>query len=163
MASPNACGAIALVLSALKAEKIGYTPARIAKALKASSKDVDDPQNVGLIQVEALYKYLVAHKDQPDEDADFDVAVVKQGTPAPDYGRTLSEREGMRGVYLREKEETSRLFEAAVWVRPSFPTVQQTEKLYNLDLKLALAASEPWVKTPSFLSLPSAGKRNWFT
>lgn len=157
MASPNACGAISLVLSALKSEGIPYSPARVIKAIQATAKDVNDPQNVGLIQVEDLYKYLAATKDHFDMDADFDVSIVSQGRSSPDFSKKLGEREGMRGVYLREPAETSRLYEAAVWVKPSFGTDKETEKMYNLDMKLALAASEPWVKTPAFLSLPSAG------
>lgn len=83
MASPNACGAISLVLSALKAEGIPWTPARMHHALRATSKDVDDPQPVGLIQVEALHKCLVDHKDRFDCDADFDVHITPPGRAAP--------------------------------------------------------------------------------
>lgn len=158
MASPNACGAISLVLSALKAEGISWTPARVHHALRATSKDVDDPQPVGLIQVEALHKYLVDRKDRFECDADFDVHITPPGRAAPDFSKSLSEREGLRGVYLREKEETSRLYEASCHVRPSFSTNMETEKLLALDLKLALAASEPWVKVPNFVSLPSNGR-----
>ena len=158
MASPNACGAISLVLSALKAEGIPWTPARVHHALRMTAKDVDDPQPVGLIQVEALYKYLVEHKDRFECDADFDVHITPPGRQPPDFSKPLGEREGLRGVYLREKNETNRLYEASCHVRPSFSSVKETEKLLQLDLKLALASSETWVQAPKFVSLPSNGR-----
>ncbi|KAL7008696.1 hypothetical protein EMMF5_001958 [Cystobasidiomycetes sp. EMM_F5] len=157
MASPNACGAIALVLSALKAEKIQFSPTSVIKAIGATSKDVDDPQNVGLIQVEALHKYLIAHTEHPDVHADFEISVIRQGNPAPVLSKPIHERGGDRGIYLRELAETSRLLEAAVWVKPTFSTDRDTEKLYNLDIKLAISATEAWVRAPSFLSLPGGG------
>lgn len=157
MASPSACGALALVLSAMKAEGIPISSARIHRAIQATVKDVKDPQNIGLIQTEALYQYLVETRDISDSDADFDVRVISQGHPAPDFSKPLHQREGNRGVYLREPEETSRLYEAACWVKPSFPTHEATEKMYKLDLKLALASTESWVRTPEYLSIPSNG------
>lgn len=157
MASPSACGVLALVLSAMKAEGIPVSSARIHKAIQATVKDVRDPQNIGLIQTEALYQYLVETKDIFDSDADFDVRIISQGRPAPDFSKPIHQREGDRGVYLREPEETSKLYEAACWVKPSFPTDADTEKTYKLDLKLALSSTEPWVRTPEYLSVPSNG------
>jgi tripeptidyl-peptidase-2 len=158
MASPSACGALALVLSAMKDEKIPITSARVHKAIQASVKDVKDPQHIGLIQVEALYQHLNETKNLVDNDADFDISIVTMGQPAPNFTKPLHEREGVRGVYLREPEETSKLYEATCWVKPSFPTTEDTERMYGLDLKLALASSEPWVLTPDYISLPSNGK-----
>ena len=158
MASPNACGAIALVLSALKAENISYSPARIIKALQATNKDVDDPQNVGLIQVEALYQFLAANKEHSDNDADFEIRIHRQGRTPPDFSKPFSDREGARGIYLRELEETSKLFEAACFIKPSFSTTKETKNMYSLDLKLALATTEAWVRAPDYLSLASAGQ-----
>lgn len=157
MASPSACGALSLVMSAMKAEGIPITSARIHQAIQATVKDVKDPQNIGLIQVEALYQNLLQTKDAFDCDADFEVSIISQGHPAPKFDKPLHEREGVRGVYLREPEETGRLYEAACWVKPSFSSSAETEKMYRLDMKLALASTESWVRTPEFLSLPSNG------
>lgn len=51
MSSPNACGAIALLLSAMKQEKIPITAARVIKAVQATGKDVSDDLGVGFLQV----------------------------------------------------------------------------------------------------------------
>lgn len=158
MASPYLCGAISLVLSALRAAGISWTPARVHHALRQSAKDVKDPQAVGLVQVEAFYNYLVEHKDRFECDADFDVYITHPGQEAPDFAKSPCEREGSRGVYLRETAETNRLYEASCHVRPSFATLEETEKLLKLDLKLALTCSAPWVQAPKHVSLPSSGK-----
>ena len=142
----------------MKSEGIPVSAARIHKAIQATVKDVKDRQHIGLIQTEALFQYLVETKDLFDSDADFDVSIISQGHPAPNFSMPLHQREGKRGVYLREPPETSRLYEAACWVKPSFPSNTDTEKMYNLDMKLALTATEAWVRTPEFLSLPSNGK-----
>lgn len=158
MAAPSACGALALVMSAMKAEGIPITPARIDQAIRATVKDVKDPQNIGLIQVEALYQHLVDTRDLFECDASFEVNIISQGHPAPNFNKPLHEREGTRGVYLREYEQTNKLYEAACWVKPSFGNSTDTEKMYKLDMKLALSSSESWVRVPEYLSLPYNGR-----
>lgn len=145
------------MLSAMKSEGIPISPAAISRALVATAKDVDDPLAIGLIQTEAMHKYLVDHKDFPDIHADFDVQVQIPGSPAPDFASSRGSRGGLRGIYLREAEETSKVYEASCWIKASFPTNTETEKAYNLDLKLALVATDSWVRVPNYLSLPSAG------
>lgn len=142
----------------MKAEKIPVSSARIHKAIKATAKDVKDPQNIGLVQVEAMWQHLSETKDIEDSDAEFEISVISQGRPAPQFSKPLHEREGVRGVYLREPGETNKLYEAACWVKPSFPTVAETEKIYKFDMKLALTATEAWVRVPDYLSLPGNGE-----
>lgn len=64
---------MALLLSALKAEKKHYTPYRVKTAVIQSSKSVDDPLNVGFIQVEKAWEYLEAHEKRSDLDILFEV------------------------------------------------------------------------------------------
>ena len=40
MSSPNACGGIALLLSALKQQKIAYTPIRVRRSIENSARAV---------------------------------------------------------------------------------------------------------------------------
>lgn len=150
MASPSACGGIALVLSALKADKLKWTPARcsrrlcvrpcflrqmrrVQKAIQTTAKDVSDPQNVGLLQVERLYDYLVRHRDTPDQDAEWTIQVTPQGRGEP-----------MRGVYMRQLEETSKLQQFAVNVAPKFK-VEETDSVANLDMDLVLTSTQSTV------------------
>jgi tripeptidyl-peptidase-2 len=103
---------------------------RVHKAVQASSRDVADPQNVGLLQVERLYEHLVAHQSTPDQDAEWSVQVTPQGRG-----------EAMRGVYLRQLEETTKLQQIAVNVVPKFK-VEQTDLIADLDLDLVLTATQ---------------------
>ncbi|KAI8365920.1 subtilase family-domain-containing protein [Radiomyces spectabilis] len=149
MSSPNACGCIALMVSALKAEKRQFTPFRLKTAVVQTAKSVNDPQNVGFIQVEKAWEYLETYQDRSDLDVLFEVTVVKRGT--------------QRGVYLRESEETSQVQYLAVKVNPTFMREKDPlNPIYNrakfdYEARIALIASTSWISTPDYLYLHSGG------
>ncbi|EST06453.1 Peptidase S8/S53 domain protein [Kalmanozyma brasiliensis GHG001] len=149
MSSPNACGSIALLLSGLKAENIPITPARVFNAVRVTGKDVKDPLGVPFIRVDAAWDYLGQNKDRVEQDAEYRVAVTRAG-------KALG-RMDKRGIYLREKDETHHVQQANVTVRPTFKQ-GETEKAFNLELRCALAASQPWVSVPEFLLLGGNGR-----
>ncbi len=149
MSSPNACGAIALLLSGLKAENIPITPARVFNAVRVTGKDVNDPLGVPFIRVDAAWDYLVQNKDRVEQDAEYRVAVTRAGKP---LGRM-----DKRGIYLREKDETYNVQQTNITVRPTFKQ-GETEKAFNLELRCALAATQPWVQVPEFLLLGGNGR-----
>ncbi|CDW99623.1 hypothetical protein [Sporisorium scitamineum] len=149
MSSPNACGSIALLLSGLKAQKIPITPARVFNAVRVTGKDVNDPLGVPFIRVDAAWDYLVQNKDRVEQDAEYRVGITRAG-------KALG-RMDKRGIYLREKEETHNVQQANVTVRPTFKQ-GETEKAFNLELRCALAATQPWVQVPEFLLLGGNGR-----
>lgn len=151
MSSPNACGSIALLLSAMKAEGIPITPSRVYKAVRATGKDVSDPLGVGFLQVDQAWDHIVAHKDLADQDAEFRVRVTPPGKPV---GRAATDR---RGIYLREPAETQRVSQCNVTVRPTFKEAE-TERAYAIELRCALVATASWVKVPEFLLLGGNGR-----
>ncbi|KAG4304796.1 hypothetical protein PORY_001849 [Pneumocystis oryctolagi] len=144
MSSPSVCGGVSLILSALKAQKIKYTPLRIYKAIENASKDIGDPMNVGFLQVEKSYEYFLQHREFLDQDFDFKITV-----------NNSSSRN--RGIYLREYDETHHLYQVTVEVKPSLKEEETMEK-YNLELRLILLSSKSWVKVPNYLLLNSAGR-----
>jgi len=73
MSSPNCCGCLALIVSALKANAIPFTPYRITKAIQRTAKNINNPMNVGLIQVENAYNDLIEYKDDKTQDISFRV------------------------------------------------------------------------------------------
>lgn len=150
MASPNACGCIALLLSAMKQEKIPITSARVYKAIQATTKDTHDELGIGLIQVESAWRYIVENKDRPDADFEFQIKVTPPGKPA-------GANNDRRGVYLREKAETHRVNQFTVNVKPTIKGTEP-EKAYALQLKASLSASAPWITTPEFLHLGGNGR-----
>ena len=93
MSSPNAAGAVALLVSACKAESIPPTPFRIFRAIQETGVDVQDPQGVKFLDVEKAWEYIVAHRDDPYADADMQESVRPPG-------KTLGVLD-RRCVYLR--------------------------------------------------------------
>lgn len=144
MSSPSACGGICLILSALKAQKIKYTPPRIYKAIENASKDVEDAMNVGFLQIEKSYDYFMDHKNFLDQDVDFEILIHN----------SVSNK---HGIYLRELEETTSLRQITVEVKPTLKEEETMEK-YALELRLKLFSFKPWVKVPDFLLLNSIGR-----
>ncbi|CAO0794467.1 unnamed protein product [Mucor circinelloides] len=149
MSSPNACGCIALLVSALKAENQEYTPYRLKNAVVQTAKSVDDPLNVGFIQVDKAWEYLENYKDRKDLDLLFRVTVQKRGSK--------------RGIYLRELDETSQIQYITTKVQPHFmneldpedPKYNQAK--FEYDVRVALVATESWITVPDYLYLHSSG------
>lgn len=150
MSSPNAAGAVALLVSALKAQGRRVSPARIFAALRETGEEVGDALGVRFLNVNKAYDYLEAHADDAYADADFSVRV----TPA---GKPLGKETDMRGVYLREAPETARLNQLNVTVQPRFKRAE-TERAFALEVRARLEASAPWIETPDFLVLGANGR-----
>ncbi|KAI8330140.1 hypothetical protein EDC96DRAFT_612213 [Choanephora cucurbitarum] len=149
MSSPNACGCVALLVSALKAQKIDYTPYRVKNAVVQTGKSVNDPLDVGFIQVDKAWEYLESYKDRKDLDILYRVSVNKRGS--------------QRGVYLRELDEVSQIQYLATTVVPSFMNEEDYENpkynkaKFNYDVRVALVATESWISVPDYLYLGSHG------
>lgn len=152
MSSPNACGSIALLLSGMKKEKIPITAARVYKAVRATAKDVNDDLGIPFIQVDKAWDYIVAHKDLPDQDAEFRVAVTGAGKPVGHRS------ENKRGIYLRDAHQVNRVNQFTVTVKPTFRDFGEGEQAYNLQLPVSLVPTESWVHAPEFIFLGGNGR-----
>ncbi|KAI8969157.1 hypothetical protein BDF20DRAFT_826714 [Mycotypha africana] len=149
MSSPNACGCIALLISALKANNYTYTPYRLKNAVVQTSKSVDDPLNVGFIQVDKAWEYLENYKDRKDLDLLFKITVQKRGSK--------------RGIYLRELDEVNQVQHIITKVTPNFMQEQNPESpkynqaKFDYEARVALVATESWITAPDYLYLHSSG------
>ncbi|KAI8884711.1 hypothetical protein K501DRAFT_247452 [Backusella circina FSU 941] len=149
MSSPNACGCIALLVSALKAEKIDYTPYRLKNAVVQTGASVDDPLGVGFIQVDKAWEYLESNKEAKYQDLLFRTTVLRNGT--------------MRGIYLRELDETSQIQFCTAKVSPSFMNEEDPEDpkynqaKFDYDARVALVTTQSWISAPDYLYLHSSG------
>ncbi|KAG2195613.1 hypothetical protein INT47_005981 [Mucor saturninus] len=149
MSSPNACGCVALLVSALKAEKREYTPYRLKNAVVQTGKSVEDPLGVGFIQVDKAWEYLENFKDDKDLDLLFKVIVQNQGIK--------------RGIYLREIDEVSQVQYLTAKVQPHFmgetdpenPKYNQAK--FDYDVRVALVATESWISVADYVYLHSSG------
>jgi tripeptidyl-peptidase-2 len=147
MSSPNCCGCLALIISALKANNIQYTPYRISKAIQRTSKNINDPMNVGLIQVENAFNDLVNFKDDKSQDILFKVEI--------------SEFDNGRGIYIRDIVNANKINQYSVNVKPTF--MKTEDKILNqqrleYENKIALISTVGWVKCPKYLLLNNGGR-----
>ena len=159
MASPSCTGCVALLLAACQAQGLAVSPAAIRRALENTAVPVEGlsplQQGWGMVNVEKAWEYLQANnaKEKDDtEDLFFGVEILnRSGKP--------------RGIYLRQKEESSVRQTFSVQVKPQFKredAVSEEEQKRKIDLemhfKLECAESASWVRIPGNLVLGSAGK-----
>ena len=149
MSSPNACGNIALLLSALKAEGIPYSPHSVRRALENTAQTVPGvevfAQGRGLIQIDRAYEYLRKFHGDSLDHVRFDVRIPRRGNA--------------RGIYLREPFELERPVETRVTVTPRFPKDADNRAKVDFELKIALESNAHWVSCAEHLLLMHGGRR----
>jgi len=144
MSSPSACGALAVIMSGLKQDDITFTPHSLRKAAEYSARNVNDPLEVGFLDIVAAYELLTNSRQYKDSDANIEVT-VRSGA---DKGR---------GVYLREVEETTKMNVIPVDIAVSFKE-EETERMWDFSMELELIASQPWVQVPKYVYMGAKGK-----
>ncbi len=149
MAAPNACGNIALLLSALKAEDRPRSPHRVRRALENTAVPVPGVEpfalGAGLIQVDRAYDYLTRFADVTDEDLRFTVRV-----PA---------RDNARGIYLREPFEVDRPLDARVMIVPEFHPDADNRAKVEFGLRCRIETTASWIEAAEHLLLMHGGRR----
>lgn len=154
MASPHACGCMALLLSACKAEGIPISQARIQRALENSAEMMPNlsslQQGWGMLQVDRAFKHLASTKSFKDEEVYYEVYLEgKTGNP--------------RGIYLREALQTQKKQVFTVRVNPCFqrsddvdPELQQAK--IDFELKCSVHSTASWVSAPEHFMLMNNGR-----
>ncbi len=149
MASPNACGNIALMLSGLKARGIAYSPPSVLRAIENSCVDVDGVGELtmgqGLMQTDLAFDWLTTHTDHPDRDVRFGIRVQSRGNA--------------RGIYLREPFEVDEPQDLRVYVEPHFHEDVPNREKVDFEVRVRLEPSERWIECAEHLVLPAAGRR----
>ena len=154
MASPHACGCVALLLSACKAEGIPISPPRIQRAIENTSLHMPNltclQEGWGMIQVDKAFEYLQKSKDITSDDIYFEVYVESRaGNP--------------RGIYLRQPEESSTLQTFSVQVNPKFRREDESiagsqKRQIEFEMQVALKSTVPWVSTADHFMLMNNGR-----
>jgi tripeptidyl-peptidase II len=162
MASPCACGGLALVLSALKAEGQAITPARVRRAVENTALVLhpDDPTSTltygrGLLQVADTFKYLQQGsqtKSYLDNDILKDL-VLETSVRRSDSASTT------RGVYLRDPADAANATTWSVEIKPRLKEDAdvKSSKL-EIDLKIKMKATASWITAPELLLLHHNGR-----
>ncbi|KAM1471536.1 hypothetical protein ACFX14_042016 [Malus domestica] len=112
MSSPSACGGIALLVSALKAEGIPVSPYSVRKALENTSVPIGSlPEDKlstgqGLMQVDKAHEYLRQCRDVPC--VWYQIQITQSGKTTPTS----------RGIYLREASTFQQSTEVRLFITP---------------------------------------------
>ncbi|KAG7670442.1 hypothetical protein Ndes2437A_g04966 [Nannochloris sp. 'desiccata'] len=162
MASPCACGGLALVLCALKAEGQVITPARVRRAVENTALVLhpEDPSSTltygrGLLQVADAHAYLQQGNNSKSYlDNDILKDLVLESAVRRSDGATTT-----RGVYLRDPADAAIATTWSVEIKPKLKADAdvKTTKL-EIDLKIKMKSTAPWVKAPELLLLHHNGR-----
>uniref|UniRef100_A0A915EFH1 Tripeptidyl-peptidase 2 n=1 Tax=Ditylenchus dipsaci TaxID=166011 RepID=A0A915EFH1_9BILA len=155
MASPNATGSAACLLSAMKASNIPISPLRVRLALENTAQPVVSPPNSppsafcvgkGLQQIDSAFDLLKEAGSIPKSLCAFDVTVSESNNVVNDTN--------CRGIYLREKYQSSRpSIDFGVTVKPVFQQNSDNEEKVDFERHMLLHCSQPYVKYPKVLEL----------
>lgn len=154
MASPSACGGVALLISAMKAEGIPVSPYIVQKALENTAAPVGSlPEDKlstgqGLMQVDKAYEYIQQAKDFPT--VRYKITVTQAGKSNPT----------LRGIYIRDHGVCQQATEWTVLVEPKFHEgASNLEQLVPFEECVQLSCSESdVVKAPDYLLLTHNGR-----
>ena len=153
MAAPNAAGAVACLLSAAKASGKNPAPDAVKRVLEATAK----PTRRGAVQPgpglgRRADAALTSLGEIDELDVRFEVRVPSRaaGAGAP----------GARGIYLRERWETTAPREVAVMVTPKFQgdddVSAERKGLFRRDVRLE--ATAPWLSVGKGVVVTRGGK-----
>lgn len=165
MASPNACGNVALLLSALRQTNQPWTVPGSRRALKNTARVVPElepfTQGAGLIQVDKALDYLLRDQD-PKQQLAAQKENKKQREQKPGhfpkststspanqpwwFDVRVAATGSPRGILLREAYETQHPLETTVRVTPKRSDEERTDRrLLEVEYQLVLEATEDWV------------------
>ncbi|KAK7270488.1 hypothetical protein RIF29_23667 [Crotalaria pallida] len=154
MSSPSACGGIALLISAMKAEGIPVSPYSVRKALENTSIPIgDSPEDKlstgqGLMQVDKCYEYI--QKSQNIPCVWYQINITQSGKA----------NNSSRGIYLREASACQQSTEWTVEVEPKFhEDANKLEELVMFEECIELCSTDKTVvKAPEYLLLTHNGR-----
>lgn len=171
MASPNACGGIALLLSGLLALGQPVAPHRLRRALENTATPLGNgaPDAVltygrGLLQVDAAWDYLqrdaCARSPTPGGSPEASSRTSSHAGPWYEVECALTEGRGARGrgIYLREPHETAKPQTVRVTVTPKLKEDAANSARLDVEDRLLLEATVPWVAVPAALMVHHAGR-----
>ena len=166
MASPNACGGIALLLSGLKQKNLhgcqlsSPSPSSLStiirRAIEATclplGQGLEDSALTygrGLLQVNQAFDYLEkSHESLVDKLAISYTVTVNAAGGGP----------SMRGIYLRQAQESARPSSFSVTVTPSIHSSSPNDERLEIEDRIVIEATEPWISCPASLLLHNASR-----
>ena len=161
MSSPNCCGCIALVLSALIQSNISYTATSVRRAFEQTAKSLPNVdalgQGFGLVQVNAAWKYIEMNRLKLS--SDIENAIDYESIPIK---IEVSSERFTRGIYLRHAFETSIVNTYKVDITPIFSpnnSFRDTDQQIRYERRVRLVSSASWITCPDMMLLVQSGKQ----
>lgn len=171
MSSPNAVGStgyilkqnyyyyyiiLACLLSALKKINFPITPFRIRLAIENSalmlnkihekSGDVSPfAIGCGILQIDSAFELIKKFDNIPTSLATIDVYVKETNS--------ILNNCPLRGIYLREKHNTSKAINMLVEIKPKFKKEADNNEKINFEMNILLCCNFPCVEHPKFFKL----------
>ncbi len=150
MASPYACGSVALILSGLKIERIPYSYYDVRIAIEEGAKiqnHLDQfSQGYGLIQVGTSFDWFKSSSFV---------------TPKIGFEIRNTSQENGRGILLREPSETKAQNSHSIRIEPVFPESVDTKTKASFEIWAQLSSDVSWIQYPdSVLIHQNGGKVN---
>jgi tripeptidyl-peptidase-2 len=148
MSSPNACGCIALLLSAAKANKMSVSSAMVRRAVQNSAQLIDGVsvlgQGYGLIQVSPAWHHMQL--------------LAEDRWAGVHYNVTVQGDRFKRGIYLRGDVETCSKDTFKVQIDAIFKDNATVEEKIAYEVRMHLETTADWVKCPPKLLMVKSEK-----
>ena len=172
MAAPQACGSLALLLSAAMQDGVPVSPPRVDRALRATARPIPDvpfvEQGAGLLSLPEAYDALkelarVFRPDTGETNAGLDSAAVPiVGVPATRdpvcFWRLAVENAGGAGEGLYQRDERSTVpYWVTWWIAPDLPEKAGHPLRAAFHRIVRLRSNVPWLEAPPQLSIPASG------
>ncbi|KAL0024941.1 hypothetical protein WJX77_004746 [Trebouxia sp. C0004] len=154
MSSPNACGGIALLLSAMKANHMPISPSRVRRALENTCQVIEERKSDavltygrGLLQVHKAFEYLSKSADVDQPDVRYEVKARRSDSMTT-----------QRGILMREPMDSFKPVTFMCEVQPRLhEDAAMGEKLLVYD-EVQVECTAPWLEAPHALILPHNGR-----
>ena len=174
MASPNACGGIALILSGLKQLNVPITPHRLRHCVENTCQRIPNvdrfTQGRGLMQVMDAFEFYLKTMGRNASDIGIqkiedtkssmnpipwlDVAmypkVIVKASSSSSSMLVTRQSPVARGIYLRSTSADEGIHEFNVAVNPEFKKDTTAMAKTKFDIRVAFKSTSSWVKVPSY-------------
>jgi len=152
MSSPNCCGGLALLVSALRHSGLQFTPHSLRRAIENTAAPVSfiEPQALGsgLLQVGAAFEYHRRNDGAP-------AALLRMGVSLP---QRVVQGRACRGLYVREPRECEKVVQTLVMVTPEWHPDGDNRDQVGFELQVEIRCDAPWVHVPQFMVVNAQGK-----
>ncbi|KAH9635138.1 hypothetical protein HF086_000859 [Spodoptera exigua] len=153
MAAPHVAGAVAMLVSGLKAKNLAYSPYSIKRSLENSANYLShvEPwaQGCGLLNVEKAFDLLSEYSSAPERDVTFSI----QCGPS-----------NAKGILLRPRIDDVPK-DIGITVEPQFlqdhndmENISVIPKQIAFGMRLALTCDAAWVSCPQYLDMMNAAR-----